>query len=390
MTNDQYTGIVASDEETTEAIDFTPCPVGNHPARFVQVIDNGTSEDVYEGELKVRHRVTIGWEVYPEDDDGNVIMNEAGEYYLVWEDWTLSLDDKAKMVERLTQLRGTGLSAIERRRFEVGSLLDQLCSINVTHETKMKDGEQRVYAKIASIAPLSKKLAASVPDRGHDIVFFNVHKPDMEVFATFSKWRQEQIQKSYEWNKNTPGYGAMDGEKTVSIVQCNKKSGSGRKGEWTNYRFLLDNDGVRYWASTFDDGVGQTLESLVDSGKAITITLARDGKYTNIVSAGSESSVVAAKSAPPAGGVWSGTVANYNTKRNSDGSERYGFQLSDGTSMFWASTFNEDMAAQIEPAVGTGEIVRLSLQKKGEFFNIVGVIQSPKATPVVADDEIPF
>ncbi|MCJ8336397.1 MAG: hypothetical protein MJH10_19540, partial [Epibacterium sp.] len=77
--------------------------------------------------------------------------------------------------------------------------------------------------------------------------------------------------------------GDMTGSQTVSIVDVAQKSGEGRKGPWTNYRFKLNDGTVEYWASTFDTEIGDRLSDLAGTGVSVTLELGVDGSFTNII-----------------------------------------------------------------------------------------------------------
>lgn len=287
----EYTGIVATDSPKR---DNTPAPSGSHLARCVQIIDNGTSLDEFAGESRRRRTIAIGWEVYPEDEDGEIMANEQGEYFLVWENWTLSMNEKAKMLQRLESWRGKSLTPDERKRFEVGTLLDKPCRLSVIHNTADKGGTTRTYANVSGIAPATKRETDGLPDRGHDLVFFNINKPDMALFETFADWRKEKITHAEEWrgdrfvsDRNGQGdtrpvasTAPSAGEVKGCLTAHNSKDGTNSRGPWTSNRFRLDNG---TWFGTMDTQLADRLTPAVGTGVQVVVELAQGEKGMELV-----------------------------------------------------------------------------------------------------------
>lgn len=289
----QYTGIVATDDAKPR--DNTPAPSGSHLARCVQIIDNGTHTTEFAGEAKRRRTISVGWEVYPEDDDGEIMRNADGEFFLVWENWTLSMNEKSKMFQRVESWLGRSLRPEEKKSFEAGSLLDQPCRINIIHNNVDKGGVTRTYANVSSVSPAKPREVAGLPDRGADIVFFSIAKPDMAVFETFADWRKEKITHAEEWKgeRFVSQYGDdaapapvapfTGGEIRGCLEKHSEQTGSNARGPWTAHRFGLKSKHGPMWFGTFDEALAARLIPAVGTGVEVTVELAQGQRGLDLV-----------------------------------------------------------------------------------------------------------
>lgn len=133
---------------------YTPAPEGTHQAVCVDVIDLGIVEGSYQGKPNKRHKIDLAWQIDELRDDGK--------RFVLYKRYTLSLAEKATLRHDLESWRGRAFTEDELRGFDVETVINVNCLINVQHK-KSADGS-RTYANVVSVMPLIKgmaKIAAS-------------------------------------------------------------------------------------------------------------------------------------------------------------------------------------------------------------------------------------
>jgi hypothetical protein len=183
---------------TEKSLSFKPVPVGNHIGRCYSVIDLGTQSTYGSWGSKVAHKIRIGWELFGEDDQGQPLTIDMDGKIMpltITKRYTLSLHKKAVLRNDLASWRGRDFDQAECIGYDVSSMIDKYCLINVTNTTNA-DGV--IYSDVASISPLPSVLKNSKPDPVHANQIFDFSNPDMTLFATFSNSLQETIMKAHE------------------------------------------------------------------------------------------------------------------------------------------------------------------------------------------------
>jgi len=181
---------------------FKPVPAGMHLARCYRIIDIGTQKTEFEGNVKYLHKIKIVWEVHGNDEDNNPMVTDKNEPMIVNKDYTLSWAEKANLRLDLQSWRGKAFTEEEQRRFDLKSVLDKWCMVNVTHKPKKKGSG--VYANVTAITPVPSALKLNGMPKGHNpCKMFQISDPDMELFETFSDYLKKQIEESPEWKAKT-------------------------------------------------------------------------------------------------------------------------------------------------------------------------------------------
>ncbi|MDH5244837.1 MAG: hypothetical protein OEW98_00185 [Betaproteobacteria bacterium] len=124
---------------------FEPCPAGVQQAVCCDVVDLGLRETPY-GE---KHKVDIRWQTAE--------LMPSGQPYLVNKRYTLSLNEKATLRHDLEAWRGKAFTDAEIEGFDLERLIGVNALLNIVHGTGSKGG---VFANVASIMPLAKKMTA--------------------------------------------------------------------------------------------------------------------------------------------------------------------------------------------------------------------------------------
>lgn len=174
---------------------FKPVPQGVHMARCYRVIDLGTQETNYQGEVKAQRKILLGWELFGEDEAGAPLTSDDGKPMTISKRYTLSLSRNARLRADLESWRGKAFTDQELRGFDVTNLLGAYCMVNVTHDSR--DG--KTYSNIASISPVPAMLKNAKPAGVHENQSFDVTEPNMTVFESFHEKLKELIQQSFEW-----------------------------------------------------------------------------------------------------------------------------------------------------------------------------------------------
>lgn len=174
-------------------------PAGVYPARCISMIEFGTQDIEYLGEIKRVRQVNVTWELPTELA---VFHEEKGEEpFVVSKTYTLSLHEKSGLRKDLESWRGQGFTEEEAKRFDITKLLGKPCQISIIHK-KSADGT-KTYANISSITPLMKGVV--VPEQINPTKILSFDKFDWDVFKNLPDWLKDKIIKSDEY-KAIAGY----------------------------------------------------------------------------------------------------------------------------------------------------------------------------------------
>ena len=181
-----------------EGSSFIPVPPGMHLARCYRIIDLGTQESTYMGNVKHVPRVLFQFEVHSEDADGKALVTSNGEPMTVSKTFTLSLAEKATMRRDLQTWRGKEFTKEELRGFELKNVLGQWAMITVAEN----ESNGKTYTNIANINPVPATIKKNgLPDGKNDLKLFSIEDADLSLFETFSDYLKDKIRKSPEWDR---------------------------------------------------------------------------------------------------------------------------------------------------------------------------------------------
>jgi len=176
-------GLTATEPETKG---FDPAPPGVHHAICYALVDLGTHDNEFQGEVTQRHQVWISWE-FPElmiQAEDDVKPRVISGFY------TLSLHEKANLRKVLEGWRGREFSDHELRGFDLRNILEKPCLIHVMHS---KEGR----AKIQSIMPAEKKREFN---QFNETIYFSFEDGG-EIPANVPEGIRRLIMDSYEYNE---------------------------------------------------------------------------------------------------------------------------------------------------------------------------------------------
>ena len=221
--------------QQTESKEYEKCPKGQHIARLVGIIDLGTQTWAYQGDAKSGQKLYLLFEVYAEDEQGNlVVRSDDGTPFLIGKEFSSSLNSKSNLFKFITSWRGKELQS-EDFPFDFSRMLGKYCLMSVTHSTS-QDGSKS-YANIATIALLPKKMSDNLPKPVALPFFFDLDAEDfqaMEVLYRTRMWQgiQNKIALSPEWMRRTgsaplPPVAFSNGSNVSSGASSSKPSKTG-------------------------------------------------------------------------------------------------------------------------------------------------------------------
>lgn len=172
----------------TPGTSFEMPPAGPVAARCNRLIDLGTQESTFEGEVKRQRKILLSWELAELRTDGTPFQ--------ISRRFGLSLHENASLRKFLQAWRGRPFSETELTGFDLRKLLNAPAMLNIMHTSR--NGKD--YANIASISPLPKGMAA--PDLSAPPVVFDIDSDDAgKVLETLSENLIETISNSPEWKQ---------------------------------------------------------------------------------------------------------------------------------------------------------------------------------------------
>lgn len=180
--------------------DFERPDPGIYPARLIAVVDMGTHTRVFGGKATTNRKLFLTWELCGEADS-------QGNYYLVGQDFSLSLHPKAnyrKLVEAWI-----GRTMTDGQEFNITEMVDKPCCVTISEGIS---GSGTKFTEISSVGPVMRGL--NVPQRQRDPFIFTVNSlhssgdtidiPDW-MPRTYGKPLAEKIRESAEFG-NLPGF----------------------------------------------------------------------------------------------------------------------------------------------------------------------------------------
>ena len=133
---------------------FPQLPAGNYQGVCYAIKDIGTHSFEYQGETKRAHKVVLLYEV---DELIQIEGTYKDKRYVVSEELTLSLHEKAKLRQRIEGWFGRELSEEELDGFDLESLVGRNGMLNIISSKKG-------YPIIDSVSQLGKKMNQMIPE----------------------------------------------------------------------------------------------------------------------------------------------------------------------------------------------------------------------------------
>ena len=189
-------------KEKTGGSGITPVEAGTDPARCCGVVDLGIQRTEWQGQVKEQEKVLLMFELPTER------VTVEGEDKPRWlsQRLTVSLHEKSVMRKTLDAWRGKPMTADELKGFNIGSLLNAPCMLNVVNK---EASNGNVYANIGGIGKPMKGIP--IPELESEPILFDMDADDAEeVFKKLPEWVQNVIEESVTWKERKATFKAAD------------------------------------------------------------------------------------------------------------------------------------------------------------------------------------
>lgn len=140
---------------------FPPAPEGSFPAVCVDEIDLGKVENKFFGGM--RNMVRLVWQIdeVMDDDTADKFKMARGSRYIIKQDYTASLDEKAKLRKHLQSWRGRAFSSLELVGFDLESVVGVPCLISIVRNSGRTGG---VFANVEGVMKPPKGMEPLKPE----------------------------------------------------------------------------------------------------------------------------------------------------------------------------------------------------------------------------------
>lgn len=142
-----------------EGGDYELPPAGSHPAVLIGLVDMGTTESVFNGEKKDRHKILLAWELTAE-------MDSNGNPFVVTGDYTWSLNSKAQLRKIVEGFRGKAMG--DNEEFDLAGMLGQPCMVSLSEGTSSKG---KKFIEVTAVAKPPRGM--TVPPASHEPYLFH-------------------------------------------------------------------------------------------------------------------------------------------------------------------------------------------------------------------------
>lgn len=176
--------IIATRESDHE---YENAPADTYIGVCYRIIDLGTQQIEWQGEVKRQHKVMISWEL-------NAAMSD-GQPFTMHKRYTLSLHEKAQLCKDLEAWRGRPFTEDEAKGFDIGTVLGAPCMMQIVHTSK----NGKTYANINALM----KFKGDAPNLVNEKMYFSLNEFDEAKYASLSNGLRETIAKSPEYAEAT-------------------------------------------------------------------------------------------------------------------------------------------------------------------------------------------
>lgn len=170
---------------------FEPVPEGSHAAACCRIIDLGTQQTNFNGQVAQKRQVILFFEVFCEE------RRTDGRPFTISKTFTWSMSEKATLRQDLESWRGRKFAREDfgPNGFSLEALLGKPCLLTVMHEHK--NGE--TYCKISSITRLPKSMVVGGPEGETLFVWLEANEFDPAAFEKLSDRMKDKIRQSPEY-----------------------------------------------------------------------------------------------------------------------------------------------------------------------------------------------
>lgn len=186
---------------------------GSCACRAIRVVDLGTQENEWKGEVKMQHQVCLTWELAE--------LMEDERPFVVQKIFTASIGDKSNLGKLLNSWRGRPFTDDEKAGFELTNILGVPGLMSVEHHTKTSGDVKPV---VGNIIPLPKGMTA--PEQYNESFTFEIDEID-DQNKLKQLWGLERfmIEKSEEFKLSDATMPEREEKKESSKTESNAGQG---------------------------------------------------------------------------------------------------------------------------------------------------------------------
>jgi len=179
----------------TSGSSIAPLEAGTYPAICYGLVDIGWQYN--EAYKKSSPKIIIMWEIPGE----TITIDGEEKSRVISQTYTVSLNEKATLRKDLTSWRGKDFTDEELKAFDIRSILNVPCLLNIIH----KESNGRTYANISGIMKLPKGV--KVPRGTMEPIIFDLDASDLDEIKELPEWIQKKIQESDTYKERLAGIG---------------------------------------------------------------------------------------------------------------------------------------------------------------------------------------
>jgi len=167
-----------NDYETPEA--------GTYAGRCIRLVDVGTRDNEWKGEIKKQRQVRITWEISEKMSDGKP--------FVVADSFTLNIGEKSNLGKILNSWRGKPFTDEEKKGFDLSTIIGISGLVSVSY----RESKGKQYQNIKSVLQLPKGM--TVEDQYNDSFLFDIEDiHDVEKLKKLWGLERWQIERSDEF-----------------------------------------------------------------------------------------------------------------------------------------------------------------------------------------------
>jgi len=175
---------VATDSGSSN--DFENPEAGTYAGRCIRVVDVGTRDNEWKGEVKKQRQVRITWEISEKMSDGRP--------FVVADSYTLNIGEKANLGKLLNGWRGKPFTDEEKAGFDLATIIGVPGLVSVSY----KESKGKQYQNVKSVLQLPKGM--TVEDQFNDSFLFDIEDIyDVEKLKKLWGLERWQIERSDEF-----------------------------------------------------------------------------------------------------------------------------------------------------------------------------------------------
>jgi len=176
---------------------FPPIDPGTHHAVCYGVVDLGTQQNqLFDSKSQ---KVWIVWEL----PDIRIEFDRDGQHHnlprSISKIYTLSIHEKSNLGKDLVSWRGVPFNEAEKQGFDIVSILEANCLLQVVQQQK----NGKTFAQITAIAKLMKNMQKLKPE--NETIQYSMETDGFNIPKNVPEWVAKMIHKSEEFQEGQGG-----------------------------------------------------------------------------------------------------------------------------------------------------------------------------------------